>query len=805
MSGFFHDLRYSLRTMRKAPAFFLIAALTLALGIGANTAIFSIVNAVLIRPLPYDHPEQLVSILESNPRRGLAVTAVSPANFVDWQHQATSFSSMAAVQWMSFNYTGNTGAIRIDGVQVSPNFFELLREKPLLGRSFQEPEGQPGRDNVILISETLWRRQFGGDPAILSKAVTMNGQIFTIVGIMPASFQFLFSNAEVWKPLAFSNADLASRSDYRLSVYGRLRDGVSLAQARSEMEAISQRLERDYPESNAGVSVRLRDLHEAFTGGSQTLVLVLFGAVLTVLLIACVNIAGLLSVRSLGRQHEMALRSSLGATRSRLVRQFLTESVLLGGIGGILGVVVAIGGLRMLLHFLPPFSLPRTNKIGIDAHVLLFTLALSVVCGVLFGIVPAWRGAHSNPVDGLREGSRTASGSRRQHVFQNALVVSEIGLSLVSLVAAGLLMRSFMAMLKVDPGFESQGVLVNTLLVLPTYKYPQNYQRIQFFKSLMERARALPGVEAVGGITSLPLQGNSSFVPFRIQGRPVGPDGKLFAAVLNVVSPGYFSTMRIPLAKGRWFSEDDNENAARVAVINSVAAKKFFAGTDPLGQNLFLTGQGEQPFTVIGVVGSTRQFDIASPPSPEIFTNYEQSQMSYMYVLVRSTGDPSALIPSMRRAVAQIDPEQPVGHRTLTQQMDNAITEPRFYTLLIGLFAGLALLLAALGVYGATSYAVSQRTQEIGVRMALGAGRHDVLRLFLTQGFKVAAMGLVAGLLLSLVASRVLTTLLFNVKATDAVAFAASALLLIAVVLIANYFPARKATHIDPLRALRTS
>jgi putative ABC transport system permease protein len=458
----------------------------------------------------------------------------------------------------------------------------------------------------------------------------------------------------------------------------------------------------------------------------------------------------------------------------------------------------------MLLYFLPPSSLPTINEIGIDGHVLLFTLGLSVVCGVLFGIVPAWRGARSNPADDLREGGRTATASQRQHVFQTALVVSEIGLSLVSLVAAGLLMRSFVAMLKVDPGFQSQGVLVNTLLVLPTYKYPQNYQRIQFFKSLMERARALPGVEAVGGITSLPLQGNSSFVPFRIQGRPVEPDGKLFAAVLNVVSPGYFNTMRIPLEKGRWFSESDNRDAARVAVINSIAAKKFFAGADPLGQNLFLTGQGEQPFTIVGVVGSTRQFDLTSPPSAEIFTNYEQSEMSYMYVLVRTTGDPAALIPSMRRAVAEIDPEQPVGQRTLTQQLDNAITEPRFYTLLIGLFAGLALILAALGVYGAMSYAVSQRTQEIGVRMALGAGRHDVLRLFLKQGFRVALMGVMAGLLLSLVASRLLATLLFNVKPTDGIAFIGSALLLVVVVLVANYFPARRATQIDPLRALRT-
>jgi putative ABC transport system permease protein len=803
MTGFLQDLRYSLRGMRKAPGFFLIAVLTLALGIGANTAIFSIVNAVLIRPLPYDHPEQLVSILESNPRRGLPITAVSPANFVDWQHQATSFSSMAAAQWMAFSYTGNSGAVRIDGAQVSSNMFELLRVSPILGRSFQQQEEEPGRDNVVLISESLWHRQFGSDPHILNQAVTMSGQRFSVIGVMPGWFHFPFAGGDIWKPLAFTNADLASRSEYRLSVYGRLRDGVSITQARSEMESISRRLEHDYPDSNAGVSVSLRDLHEAFTTGAKTLVFVLFGAVLTVLLIACVNIAGLLSVRSMGRQHEMALRSSLGATRSRLVRQFLTESVLLGCAGGTLGVLLAIGGLRLLLHFLPPFSLPSSEEIGLDGRVLLFTLALSIVCGVLFGIVPAWRGAHSNPVDGLREGGRGASGSRSHRVFQTGLVVCEVGLSLVSLVVAGLLVRSFVGMLKIDPGFRSDGVLVNTQLVLPTYKYPQNYQRVQFFKSLMERTRALPGVEAVGGITSLPLQGNSFFIPFRIQGQPVGPDGKLFAAVLNVVSPGYFSTMQIPLERGRIFSDGDNQQAAKVAIINDVAAKNFFAGADPLGQNLFLTGQGEQPFTVVGVVGSSRQFDITSPPSAEIFTNYEQSEMSYMYVLVRTAGDPAALIPTMRRAVAEIDPEQPVGHRTLVEQMDNAVSEPRFYTLLMGLFAGLALLLAGIGVYGAMSHAVSQRTQEIGVRMALGARRGDVLQLFLRQGFKVALMGVVLGLILAVAAGRVLATLLFNVKPTDAIAFAGAALLLIMAVLIANYVPARRATRVDPLLALR--
>lgn len=802
MRGFTQDIRYACRGLRKSPGFFLIAVLTLALGIGANSAIFSIVNAVLIRPLPYDHSEQLVLLLESNPRRGLPITGVSPANFVDWQRQSTSFSEMSALESTSFNYRGDNGAIRIDGASVSPSTLDMLRVKPIMGRTFQEQEGQPGHDGVVLIGETLWHRQFGSDPQILGKVLTMNGQQFAVIGVLPAWFEFPFQGVEIWKPLAFSNADLANRSNYLLQVVGRLEHGITLAQARSEMESITKRLEHDYPDDE-GVSASLQDLHEAFTGGSRSLIYLLFGAVLMVLLIACVNLASLLSVRFLGRQHEMALRASLGATRGRLLRQFLTESVLLGCIGGALGVLVALGGLRLLLHWLPPFSLPRAQDIGVDANVLLFTLGLSLLCGIIFGAVPAWQSAHANPVEGLREGGRGAQGTPGHRVFRTGLIVSEVGLSLVSLVVAGLLMRSFVSMLKVDPGFRTDHVLVNTLLVLPTYKYPENYQRVQFFKTLLDRVKALPGVEAAGGITSLPLQGNSFFVPFRIQGRPVGPDGKLMAAVLNVVTPDYFNTMGIPLKRGRWFSDSDNEQAARVAVINDEAAKKFFSNADPLNQELFVSGQGDQPYRVVGVVGSSRQFDIASPPSPEIFTNYQQSIMSYMYLLARTAGNPSALVPSIRRAVAEIDPEQPVGHRTLEQQLDNAITEPRFYTLLMGLFAALALVLAAIGVYGAMAYTVSQRTREIGVRMALGAQRSTVMRLFLRDGLKLAVLGIFVGLALSFAATRAMSSLLFNIKPTDAVAFVSAALLLCLAIFLANFIPARRATRVDPLLALR--
>jgi putative ABC transport system permease protein len=568
------------------------------------------------------------------------------------------------------------------------------------------------------------------------------------------------------------------------------------------MRSVTSSLEHDYPDTNTGVGAQIEDLHEAFMGGSRTLRFVLFGAVVMVLLIACVNIASLLSVRFLGRQHEMALRSSLGATRGRLLKQVLTESILLGLLGGMLGLATALAGLKFLLGFLPLFNL-QENAITIDGHVLAFTMLLSMVCGVLFGAVPAWQSARTNPADGLREGTRGGRGTRSQRLFQNGLIVGEIALSLVALVGAGLLTRSFVSMLKVDPGFRSERVLVNTLLVLPTYKYPENYQRVNFFRSLLERLSGLPGVEASGGITSIPLQGNSFFSPFRIQGRPTGSDGKLMAAVMNVVTPGYFNTMGIPLRKGRWFADNDGEQSPRVAVINDVAAKRFFENTDPVGQQVFIKAQEDRPYTVVGVVGSSRQFSITSEPNPEIFTNYQQSTMSYMYVLVKTKGDPTTLIPTIRRAVAEIDPEQPVGHRTLVQQMKNAVSQPRLYTLLVGMFAVLALLLAMVGVYGVMSYAVTRRTQEIGIRMALGAHRTHVLRLFLVSSFKVVVFGVAAGLALSLALNQLMANLLFNVKTTDAFAFAFAAGLLCFAALMASYLPARRATRVDPIIALR--
>ncbi len=803
MTSFIQDLRYALRSLRKSPGFTAVGMITLALGIGANTAIFTIVNAVLIRPLPYERAEQLVSILESNPRRGLSTTLVSPANYVDWQKQSTAFSALAGVEFTAFNYTGNSGAVRVNGVSVTANTFPMLRQQPIMGRSFLDSESQPGHDDVIIISEAFWQRQMGGDPQVVGKVVTMNGQRLTIVGVMPASFQFPAAPVDIWKSLAFAPADLANRSNYQLQAFGRLKDGVTIEQARADMKSICGRLEHDFPDTNAGVAAQIQDLHEATIGGSRNLIAVLFGAVMMVLLIACVNLASLLSVRFLGRHHEMAVRSSLGATRARLVRQFLMESVLLACFGGILGILTAVGGLRLLLHFMPPFSLPFTDDVHVDGMVLLFTAGLSILCGLLFGIVPAWQSARANPVDGLREGGRGGQGTRGQRRFQTGLIVGEVALSLVSLVAAGLLMRSFGNMIKVDPGFRSERVLVNSLLVLPTYKYPENYQRVRFFRTLLERARALPGVEAAGGITSLPLQGNSFFTPFRIQGRPVGPDGKLMAAVLNVVTPDYFATMGIPLKQGRWFADNDSETTPRVAVINDIAAKKFFAGTDPMGQQVFLQAQGGQPYTVVGIVGSSRQFGITNEPSPEIFTDYQQSTMSYMYVLVRTAGNPEAVIPTIRHLVAEIDPEQPVGHRTLLQQIDNNVTQPRFYALLMGLFSGLALTLAAVGVYGVMSYAVSQRTREIGLRMALGARRLDVLRLFLGQGFRLFALGAACGLLLAFALTRTLANLLFDVKPTDLVTFVSALLLLFASLLLANFIPARRATHVEPMIALR--
>lgn len=801
METLWQDLRFGVRVLWKNPGFTIVAVMTLALGIGANTAIFSIVNAVVLRPLPYKDPDRIMILLGNNPQRELTQNAVAPPDFLDWRAQSRSFSEMAAFESTIFRHTAEAGAERLNGYSVTANFFDLMGEKPLLGRVFTADEEKPGNNDVAILSETVWRRHFGADPGIVGRTAKMNDRVFTIVGIMRETFKFPDTTAEVWQPLAFNSEELQDRTDYRLVVVGRLKNGVTFEGARSEMETISRQLEQAYPATNTGWSVFMQPLQENLVGFLRPAMFILLGAVFFVLLIACVNVASLLSARMTSRRKEVALRTAIGATRLRILRQLLTESVLLGLIGGTFGVLLAILGVKVLVSFIPP-SIPRVSEIGIDPTVLAFTLLVSVLTGLIFGLMPAWQTTHTELNEVLKESSRGSTGGKSQARFRNVLVVTELVLSLVLLIGAGLLIRSFVAMRNVDPGFRAEGVLVNSQLVLPPQKYAEGNRGVAFFKELFERVKALPGVESVGGITALPLQGNSRLQAYAVAGRPSQPQGQELTAVINTVGADYFQTMSIPLRRGRMFTERDDDKAPKTVIINETLARRIFSEQDPLGQRLYLRG-GNTPYEVVGVVGDAKQFDLTGDTSPEIFTHFLESPVTFMYVLARTKGDPTSLAMPIRREVQAIDPDQPVGNRTLTQQFESSISQPRFYALLLGLFAAVALILASIGIYGVMSYMVAQRTHEIGIRMALGAQRRDVFRIVVGQGLKLALVGVGVGLGLSFLASRLLSSLLFGVSALDPTTYVIIPLILTGVAAAACFIPARRATKIDPLIALR--
>ncbi len=801
METLWQDLRFGARVLWKNPGFTIVAVLTLALGIGANTAIFSIVNAVVLRPLPYKDSDRIMVLLGNNQQRELTQNAVAPPDFLDWRTQSRSFSEMAAYESTIFRHTAEAGAERLNGYSVTANFFDLLGEKPLLGRVFTADEEKPGNNNVAILSETVWRRHFGADPEILGRTVKMNDRIFTVVGVMRETFKFPDTTTEVWRPLAFDNEELQDRTAYRLVVIGRLKDGVTFEGARAEMETIARQLEQAYPATNTGWTIFIQPLHESVVGFLRPGMLVLLGAVFFVLLIACVNVASLLSARMTSRRKEVALRTAIGATRLRILRQLLTESVLLGLIGGACGVLIAIIGVKVLVSFIPP-SIPRIQEIGIDPMVLAFTFLISILTGLIFGLMPAWQTTHTELNEVLKDSSRGSTGSKGQARFRNVLVVTEVVLSLVLLIGAGLLIRSFVAMRNVDPGFRAEGVLVNSQLVLPPQKYSEGNRGVAFFKELFQRVRALPGVESVGGITALPLQGNSQLRAYAVEGRAPQPQGQELTAVINTVGAEYFETMSIPLRRGRMFTERDDDKAPKTVLINEALARRIFPQQEALGQRLYLRG-GNTPYEVVGVVGDTKQFNLTGDTSPEIFTHFLESPVTFMYVLARTKGDPTSLAMPIRREVQAIDPDQPVGNRTLSQQFENSISQPRFYTLLLGLFAAVALVLASIGIYGVMSYMVAQRTHEIGIRMALGAQRRDVFRIVVGQGLKLALVGVIVGLGVSFLATRLLSTLLFGVSAIDPITYIIIPLILTGVAIAACFIPARRATRIDPLIALR--
>ncbi|HEU0176950.1 MAG TPA: ABC transporter permease [Blastocatellia bacterium] len=798
------DLRFGVRMLLKHPDFTLIAALTLAVGIGANTSIFSIVNAVLLRPFPYQAPERLVIVQEGESGGGFSP---SYPNFVDWRAQNTAFASIAAVrQNESFNLTGAGEPERLQGQLVSAEFFSMLGIKPLVGRDFLPEEDRAGATPAVILSYGFWQRRFGNDPGIIGQQLTLNDQSYTIVGITPPDFRYGLE-VDVTVPFGLQTQRFSRRgADPGTGVVARLKPHVSQQQGESDLNMVAARLEQQYPATNKGRRVLLTPLHESFVGDVRRPLLILLGAVGLVLLIACANVANLLLVRASARQKEMAVRVALGASRATLVRQLLTESVLLAASGAALGILLAFWGTSFIAAQLPT-GIPRLQEANVDARVLVFTLAVSLLTGLLFGLAPALQASRPNLTEGLKEGERGSSGRRQR--LRSVLVVGEVALTLTLLVGAGLLIQSFRRALEVNPGFKPQNLLTMQVSVNKPNGEQNGQQVANFFEQLQQNVRNLPGVKSVAVSNGIPF-GSTNFPPFLIEGRPV-TDGKP-SGLRYHVSPTYFQTMGIELLKGRLFTAGDTPNTPMVVIIDEVLAQRYFPNEEPLGQRLKPSADAPS-WEIVGVVrhAEPNSLDAQGPAPAQFYLNFDQIPVERLpgYVrrlnlLTRTEVEPLSLTAAVRAQVAALNKDQAVFNvRTMEQAVAQSVAPRRFSMLLLSVFAVVALALASLGIYGLMSYVVAQSTREIGVRMALGAEVSDVLKLALGQGMKQALVGVALGLVASLALTRMMKTLLFGVSATDPLTFAAIALLLTGIALLACWLPARRATKVDPIIALR--
>jgi putative ABC transport system permease protein len=801
IADLWQDLRFGARMLLKQPGFTLIAVLTLALGIGANTAIFSIVNAVLLRPFPYKEPERLVILLE----RVSAGGGFSPSypNFVDWRAQNKVCSSMSAVLGNeSFNLTGAGEPERLQGQRVSAEFFSTLGVKPHVGRDFLPGEDQPGATPAVILSYGLWQRRFGNDPSLIGKQLTLNQQSYTVVGVTPPDFQF-GAEADVTVPIGLQAERFRLRGNNPgADVVARLKPHVSQQQAETELNLIAARLEQQYPETNKNRRVRVVPLHERFVGDVRQPLLILLGSVGLVLLIACANVANLLLVRASARQKEMAVRVALGASRATIVRQLLTESVLLAALGAALGILLTLWGTSFIVAQLPD-GIPRLHEARVDAPVLGFTLAVSLLTGLLFGLAPALQASRANLTEGLKEGDRGSSGGRQR--LRSVLVVGEVALTLTLLVGAGLLIQSFRRVLQVDPGFNARNLLTMQVSVIN----PDGQQVANFFEQLQQKVRSLPGVKSVAVSNGLPF-GTANYPGFFIEGR-ADPDNK-GAGLRYTVSPDYFQTIGIELIKGRLFTTEDTRDSPQVIVIDEALAQRHFPNEDPIGKRLKQSLPNSPSYEIVGIVRHVEHYSLdRQSPDAQFYTNFNQTPLQSpstgvgrISLLARTEVDPSSMASAVRAQVTALNKDQAVFNvRTLEQAVARSVAARRFSMMLLTVFAVVALALASLGIYGLMSYAVAQRTREIGVRMALGAQASDVLKLVVREGMKLALVGVTLGLVASLALTRTMKNLLFGVSATDPATFSAIALLLIAVALLACWIPARRATKLDPLVALR--
>jgi putative ABC transport system permease protein len=798
------DIRFSLRSLRRSPGHTAAALLALALGIGANTAIFSVVHGVLLEPLPYPSPERLVMLIDANPSRGFDRFTSSPPNFIDWRDQSRSFAGMAAMTRANPSLTGGGAEPeRLEGAQISAGFFETLQVPPALGRGIGAADDRPGAPPVVVLSHELWRRRFGADPRLVGRTIDLDGRPHTVVGIAPEGFQFP-SRAELWIPLALEiTPDM--RGGHFLGVVGRLKPGLSVERAQAELSVIAGRLAKQYPDTNTGWTVSAVPVRELMVEDVRPALLVLMATVAVVLLIACANVANLLLARMASREREVAIRTAIGAGRGRLVRQFLTESVLVALAGGALGLLLALWGTRALVA-MNADNIPRASEIGLDPPVLLFTLALAVVTGLVFGLVPALHAARPDLQGTLKEGGRGASVGVRARSARGALVVVEVALTLVLLVSAGLLLRSFAGLAAVPPGFSSAGVLT-LQLNLPESRYGEEPQMAAFYDGLLASVRGLPGVRSAGAIYPLPLGTGRYMLSYVVDGRPEPPPGQEESSHIRFVTPGYLESMSIPLLRGRQLDAGDREGAMPAVVVNRTMAERAWPGEDPIGKRLTFddpTDADAEWRTVVGVVGDVRHAELSTEPDAETYLPIAQDPSPFVTLVVRADGDPMRLAAPVREAVRRADRDIPVfSVRPLERVVAESLAEQRFRTTLLAIFAGLALVLASVGVYGVVSYGVTQRRHEMGLRMALGARREQVQRLVVGQGLRLVLVGAAVGLVAAYLATRLLASFLYGVRATDPLTFAAVPALLALVALAASWLPARRATQVDPIVALR--
>jgi putative ABC transport system permease protein len=801
----FSDVRYALRQLGKSPGFAIVAILTLALGIGANTAIFSVTNAVLFRALPYKDPSRIVAINKISSDFGLG--GLTAGAFLDFREQSASFEQLAAYDEDEFTLTGGgSDAERIVASEVSSALFPLLGVNPSLGRTFTAEEEKIGRDQVVVVSDAFWKRRTGGDPNFVGKTITLDDKVYTVVGIMPAGFQFP-RKFEIWKPLALDPEEERHGKQFRMiNLIGRLRGGVSLATAEAELNTIFARRPSEEPGAPASnARMELRPLHEQLVKDVRLAIYVLLGAVAFVLLIACANVANLMLARAAARRKEIAIRAALGAGRGRIMAQLLRESVLLSLIGGALGLLLALWGVDLLAASIPADvagSLYGMTDIGINRAVLVFTLGISIATGIVFGLAPALSSAKLDLNDALKATAKTAT---VRSGLRGAFVVSQLALALVLLVGAGLMTRSFIRLLNVKLGFNPKSVLTMRI-ELPRSRYQNGDQRRQFFGELLERAQSIPGVQSIGAISQLPLSGYSMLGRFAIEGQPEPEPGKGKPIPIGIVTPGYFRTMQIRLNEGRLFDERDAEKMPDVAIVNESMAKKFWPGQNAIGKKIgALCNEGEVCRTVVGVVGDIRHEGLGEEAQPEIYVPHRQVVLPNMSLVVRTSGNPLTIVPAMRNAVRALDKDQPVALvQTLDEHISASVLQPRLLTTLLSAFAVLGLVLAAVGVYAMMSYSVSQRRGEIGIRIALGAMRADILRLVVGQAALLVTISLAIGLAAALGATRLLRSLLYEIGIWDPLTFAAIVALLSLVAIFAAWFPARRAAKIDPMVALRT-